>query len=277
MRPRTKKLAVLGGDQRQKWLALALMDEGILVQTHLVPDCSDTPLARALTEVDGVVLPVPAFSPEGLLTVQRGGPVTMEEILAVLRPGTRIFGGRLHDTAGKMRQAGLEPIDYMTLEPVAVANAVPTAEGAIQIAMEQMPSTLQNSQCLVIGWGRIGKLLAGKLKALGAKVTVSVRRAEDAAMVQALGMQSDLTGVYANGLPYALIVNTVPAMVLGQKALERTVPDVCIIDLASAPGGVDFPAAERLKRTAVLALGLPGKMAPKTAGCILKDAILTYL
>ena len=111
MRPRTKKLAVLGGDQRQKWLALALMDEGILVQTHLVPDCSDTPLARALTEVDGVVLPVPAFSPEGLLTVQRGGPVTMEEILAVLRPGTRIFGGRLHDTAGKMRQAGLEPID----------------------------------------------------------------------------------------------------------------------------------------------------------------------
>ena len=50
MRPRTKKLAVLGGDQRQKWLALALMDEGILVQTHLVPDCSDTPLARALTE-----------------------------------------------------------------------------------------------------------------------------------------------------------------------------------------------------------------------------------
>ena len=151
MRPRTQKLAVLGGDQRQKWLALALMDEGILVQTHLVPDCSDTPLARALTEVDGVVLPVPAFSPEGLLTVQRGGPVTMEEILAVLRPGTRIFGGRLHDTAGKMRQAGLEPIDYMTLEPVAVANAVPTAEGAIQIAMEQMPSTLQNSQCLVIG------------------------------------------------------------------------------------------------------------------------------
>lgn len=209
--------------------------------------------------------------------MQRGGPVTMEEILAVLRPGTRIFGGRLHDTAGKMRQAGLEPIDYMTLEPVAVANAVPTAEGAIQIAMEQMPSTLQNSQCLVIGWGRIGKLLAGKLKALGAKVTVSVRRAEDAAMVQALGMQSDLTGVYANGLPYALIVNTVPAMVLGQKALERTVPDVCIIDLASAPGGVDFPAAERLKRTAVLALGLPGKVAPKTAGCILKDAILTYL
>ena len=75
-------------------------------------------------------------------------------------------------------------------------------------------------------------------------------------------MQSDLTGVYANGLPYALIVNTVPAMVLGQEALERTVPDVCIIDLASAPGGVDFPAAERLKRTAVLALGLPGKVAP---------------
>ena len=277
MKQRAKKVAVLGGDQRQKWLALALMDEGILVQTHLVPELSDVPLARALSEVDAVVLPVPALTPEGLLTAQRGSPMPMEEILAVLRPGTRIFGGRLHDTAEKMRQAGFEPIDYMTLEPVAIANAVPTAEGAIQIAMEQMPSTLQNSACLVIGWGRIGKLLSQKLKSLGAKVTVSVRRAEDAAMVQALGMQSDLTGVYANGLPYALIVNTVPAMVLDQRALERTVPDVCIVDLASAPGGVDFQAAKRLKRTAVLALGLPGKVAPKTAGCILKDAILTYL
>ena len=269
--------AVLGGDQRQKWLAMGLMEAGYPTMTCSVPEMPSCALQEALSQADVVVLPLPAFSPNSTMTSQDGTQITADEILAGLRANTRIFGGRLQGAAGKFHNAGFSPVDYMALEAVAAANAVPTAEGAIQIAMARMKITLQGSRCLVIGWGRIGKILARKLQLLGALVTVAVRHPADAAMVRALGMQSDTTGIYRAGLSYDLVLNTVPAPVLDQAALELTRPDVLILDLASSPGGVDFSAAQRLGRTAIAALGLPGKTAPKTAGYIIKDALLAYL
>lgn len=268
---------VLGGDQRQRWLAMGLMEDGYPTSTCAVPEMPEQPLPEALQQADVLILPLPAFAPDGTLTSQGGTQITAAEILAGLRPTAKIFGGKLQGAAGMFHNGGFAPVDYMALETVAAANAVPTAEGAIQIALARMKITLQDSCCLVIGWGRIGKILARKLQLLGAKVTVSVRRPADAAMVRALGMCSDTTGVYGGGLDYDLVLNTVPAPVLDQAALMRTRPDVLILDLASAPGGVDFAAAQRLGRTALPALGLPGKTAPKTAGRIIKDAVLAYL
>lgn len=273
MEQRTKEVAVLGGDARQKWLALELDQAGVSARTCLVQDLPDLPLEKALDGVDGVVFPVPALTPEGRLHARCATPPTAEEILSLLRPGTIVFGGRLPEGVFD----GFPTVDLMKLERVAAANAVPTAEGAIQMAMEQTDLTLQGSRCLVIGWGRIGKLLAKKLRALDAEVTVSVRSPGDAAMLQALGFQTDRTGIYDAGLEYDLIFNTVPAMVLDRKALARTPEEVCILDLASAPGGVDFDAAAVLERNAVLVPGLPGKVAPRTAGRILGREILAYL
>ena len=67
----------------------------------------------------------------------------------------------------------------------------------------------------------------------------------------------------------AVVFNTIPALVLPAALLQKMAPETLIIDLASAPGGVDFEAAERFRIRAVLALGLPGKVAPLTAGRIL--------
>jgi len=46
-----------------------------------------------------------------------------------------------------------------------------------------------------------------------------------------------------------------------------------IIDLASKPGGTDFRYAERRGIKALLAPGLPGIVAPKTAGRIMADCL----
>ena len=155
---------------------------------------------------------------------------------------------------------------------------MPTAEGAIQIAMERLPITIQGCRALVVGWGRIGKILARKLALLGADVTVSARRGHDLAMIAALGMRADSTGRFCRGLSqYDLIVNTVPARVLGRELLASTRPDCLIVDLASKPGGVDFDAAAELGRETVQALSLPGRVAPVSAGRLLRDAISGYL
>lgn len=144
--------------------------------------------------------------------------------------------------------------------------------------MERIPITIHGSRCLVIGFGRIGKLLSLRLRALGARVTVSARKPEDAALIRALDMQSEVTGPFARGLDcYDLIVNTVPAPVLGQTELSRIRPDCLILDLASKPGGVDQGAAENLGRQVIHALSLPGRVAPATAGYLIRDTILDYL
>ena len=51
--------------------------------------------------------------------------------------------------------------------------------------------------------------------------------------------------------------------------LENMAKHTVIIDLASPPGGTDFALATEMGIKTIHALGLPGKVAPVTAGRIL--------
>lgn len=158
------------------------------------------------------------------------------------------------------------------------ANALPTAEGALQLAMENTERTIHASRCLVIGYGRIGKLLAERLLALGAEVTVSARRYGDLAWIDAWGYQSLRTGALTGELErFDLIFNTAPALILDAARLEEVREDCVILDLASAPGGVDFDAARRLGRQVIAAPGLPGKAAPRSAAAAIRESIYHIL
>ena len=163
-------------------------------------------------------------------------------------------------------------IDYNNLDSYALLNAVPTAEGAIKLAIENTPFTLWKSRALVIGYGRVGKILAHRLSALGSRVTVSARKPSDFAMIDAVG----LTGVKTvelnlRPLDYDVIFNTVDVPVIADAALENT-PCRCMIDLSSK-GGFNLEAARKNGITAVKAPGLPGVIAPETAGEILAETV----
>ena len=144
--------------------------------------------------------------------------------------------------------------------------------------MEELPITLQGAHTLVLGNGRIGSLLAAKLAALGAHVTVSARSPRDFARIEAAGHSSLHTRFLAGHLTgFDLVINTVPARVLGAAELAE-LPERCLIlDLASKPGGIDFRAAEQLGLETIWALGLPGKVAPGSAGQAIVDTILQIL
>ena len=272
------KFAVIGGDRRLAALAQALTEDGFAVSTYAVEGFDGGDLETALRGASVAALPLPSFDAAGDLIAQSGERVRAADIAALLTPGMRVFGGKLGAEAAVLAGSGAAVIDYLDLEQLTAANAVPTAEGAIQIAMERLPVTIQGCCALVIGWGRIGKILACKLRLLGADVTVSARREADLAMIAALGMRADSTGRFCRGLSqYDLIVNTVPARVLGRELLASARQDCLIIDLASKPGGVDFDAAAQLGRETVQALSLPGRVAPLSAGRLLRDAILSYL
>ena len=155
---------------------------------------------------------------------------------------------------------------------------MPTAEGAIQIALEELPITLHGARALVVGYGRLGRALAPRLSALGARVSVAARKWEDLAWIEAAGYTAEHTGELEGWLcGYDLIVNTVPARVLDAAALAELKPGCLVIDLASKPGGVDFDAAARLGVRAIWALSLPGKVAPVTAGRSIRTVIYNIL
>lgn len=279
-------LWVAGGDMRQAKLAELLAADGHTVHAYALERLGaldGVEMEESLegaTLADCVVLPLPAAGEGSLLNAPLSGrkhPLAL--VLDALRPGQAICAGMVGpQTAALAADRGLTLHDYFAREELAVANAVPTAEGAIQLAMEELPITLHGARVLVIGYGRLGRVLADRLAGLKARVSVAARRYADLAWAENCGYGVEHTGQLEGWLcGYDLVVNTVPVRVLREAELADLKPGCLVIDLASKPGGVDFDAAARLGVKAFWALSLPGKVAPVTAGKSIKTTIYNIL
>lgn len=246
-------------------LARLLAQDGYPVRTWGLGafGAEDTPLEEAVC-AERIVLPVPLSRGKNLNCTASALPLC--GLFALLRAEQSIYAGGVKD-ADRIAAAehGLTLTDYLAREELAVRNGVPTAEGAIAAAMAATEVTLCGTPCLVVGFGRIGKLLAHRLRGLGAEVTVSARRLDDLAWIDAFGYR----GLHTNRLTgklgdFRVVFNTVPHTVLSEDLLRELPQDCVLIELASQPG-FDRAAAEALGLKCISALGLPGKAAPETA------------
>jgi dipicolinate synthase subunit A len=201
------------------------------------------------------------------------------ELAACFPPGIPVFVGVAGRYLAEIAAAtGLRLAELMKMDEVAILNSIPTAEGAVQMAMEMMPVTIHGSCALVLGFGRTGATLARLLGAMGAKTMVAARRPEYLARITEMNLLPVPFADMPDHLGEAdVIFNTIPVPVLTGDVLDRVSPGTLIIDLASAPGGVDFQRAASNGVKAVLAPGLPGKVAPETAGRILAKVITRLL
>jgi dipicolinate synthase subunit A len=197
-----------------------------------------------------------------------GAPCRMEsdalrKLLAQLPEDVGIFGGFLDREELK----GYRCFDLLKDEPYLAQNAAITAQCAVQVAMEQLPVTLEHCQVLILGWGRIGQCLAPALRGLGAEVVIALRNKERRAMVQALGYEGEALPLPQYILPrFRVIFNTVPAPVLSSTVLDHCRKDCVKIELASSPGMEGAGIVD--------ARGLPGKLAPESSGKLLARRIL---
>ena len=274
---------VIGGDLRQSTLARALSEDGHTVHTYALERGVDAALwadsLAGASVADCVILPLPAADGEYINAPLSSQRPKITQVLEALRPGQLLCGGMISpELRAQGEERGLTLVDYFSREELAIANAVPTSEGAIQIAMEELPITLHGSRVLVIGSGRLGKVLVQQLKGLGANVSLAARKFSDLAWAQVWGCgveHSDQLDHWLCG--YDLVINTVPAPILGREELSDLKPGALVIDLASKPGGVDFSAAADLGVKVIWALSLPGKTAPVTAGLAVKSTIYNIL
>lgn len=225
-------------------------------------------------KVDLLVLPV--LSGKGLdITLSEGEVVSCCELSPLLAKNAVVTGGRLNTQIIEyFSSLGHDVEDYFDREELVIRNCIPTAEGALQIAISEIAVTVNGTNTLIIGYGRVAKACARLFSAVGSKVSVAARKLSQLAMAQNEGCESLPLGELSVAAQNAdIVINTVPALVLTRSELEMMKKDALIIDLASKPGGTDFEAAQRLGRRVVHALALPGRTAPITSGKIIAEAV----
>ena len=273
-----KKILTAGGDMRQIYCAERLGSEydiyTIGIDREHIPDNFRLPEADSsmTAEFDCAVLPVPPPDENGRLSAPLfSGELYAADIKALLRDNAVVYTG-----VASPRLPQLFPyhriVSYMEKEDLTIRNAIPTAEGAIKLALEELPVTLNGLSVLIAGLGRIGTSLTLILKGFGANVTAAVHTPKGAARAELLGIKSVCTDNIDGS--FGLVFNTVPQLIFTEDILNRFSADTLFIDLASRPGGFDFKAAERQGKRVLWALGLPGKTAPITAGRAVAETII---
>lgn len=278
-----KTILVVGGDLRQISLAKLFENKNRVFCVGLEQIGQSVGIKSSIDELilegvrpDYIILPMPtSVDNETVNTPFSSKQIFLDHVFSLAHEKTSIYGGKISASVKeKIEDKKLWYYDYLEREEFAVLNAVPTAEGAVQIAMEEMATTIYGTNCLIIGYGRISKVLAKYLQAMGANVTVSARKYEDLAWIKINGYNAVHTNNIIEEIKNKQIVfNTVPATVLNKNVLKSADEDCLMIDLASKPGGIDLEVAHQLGIRTIWALSLPGKVAPITAGQIIFNTI----
>lgn len=274
---------IIGGDKRQLYLARSIIEDGYGVYVCGFEMSGDTSglfelsLSGLISKCDNIILPLPStrdgvniFAPYSSSDI----PVTDSFVSSL--GGKNVYGGYMSRLMVRSDLwSRVNAGDYYLQEELAVSNAVPTAEGAIGIAVNEYPGTINGTRCLITGFGRIGKILAKDLLGLGATVHVAARKNKDLAMIRAMGA----VPLRYNEIKkdYKLIFNTVPDIVITPQILSHQGSDSIIIELASSPGGVDKKAAAIREIKIIDGQSLPGKVAPMAAAEYIKEAIYNMM
>ena len=279
----TKKFGIIGGDERNLFLSNILKEdkhdvkicgfENLNLYPGLNKICDN--LKNIISNMKYIILPiVPTADKKTIFAPFSSSTIMINDKLVDLLKDKIIFCGKknmLYKANNNFKNLTVK--DFSAREEFMIFNALPTSESAISIALKEYNKILFGSNCLIAGFGRIGKLLAKLLKAFECRVEISARKNTDLSWIETLGY----TPIHADNLnnisKYDLIFNTVPYMVFDKYLLSTCKKETIIIDLASSPGGTDFEYAKENKIKAIHALGLPGKNTPYTAAKIIKKSI----
>lgn len=264
---------------RQVYAARMLKERGHRVRCALLCSGENLPeqeLREAVRAAHVVLAPVPLSVDRLYLNQKSGeGAFPLTELLDCLGEGQKFYAGCISEEfARAVSDRGAEAVDLMKQEEIAVYNTIATAEGAVAEAIMKSPGNLHGSQCLVLGYGKCARTLTALLKGMHCQVQVCARNPAQLAEAAVFADRAFGFGELEAALPdYDFIFNTVPAMVLNRGMMKNMNSGVCIFDIASAPGGVEFEEAEELGISAWLLPGLPGKYAPASSA----EAIVRYL
>ena len=282
-------IGIFGGDARQIYMARNFYEKGFTVAAYCIPAQTEngnntitilSSLQELFDQCTILIGPVPMSRDKITITsVHKAEDMTLAAAAQLLTQNHILFGGVIPVSLRTACEKLIIPChDLIKQERVAILNAIATAEGTIMEAISISDRNIHDSKCLVLGYGRCAKVLAAKLKALDARVLIAARSSEALAYAEAAGLAVITLPYIKCVIPSChFIFNTIPALVLTRDCLEYANRNVTILDIASAPGGVDYSYTAEHNLNARLCPSLPGKVAPRTSADILVTEICSLI
>lgn len=272
-----RNIVIIGGDKRQKYLKSYLAAEGFSVQSYGLFDWDeDSDRLKSLIKPDSaVILPLPAAHSDKAVNMPFSKKeLPVDRVMSFLGSGNIVFGGIIKGTLlQRLKEDDIPFLDYYDEEFIE-QNAILTAFGTLKIILEHIDFALPLGRYAVTGYGRVGSEVSSVLSSLSCSVTVFARNDSQLQKAAIRGCTAEkLCELPKRASDFDVIINTVPSKVIEAETLENIKSGSKIIELASAPYGVDFEDARRLGTDVVRASGLPGKYTPKTAGEIIGKRI----
>ena len=280
---------VLGGDLRNVKLAGMLADDGNRVYSF-GQDRSDeilddgriekcTSLKTAMEKAQVIIGPVPFSSNEDFINAPFAhDKIMINDLMKSNKSKIFISGSIKDDLKKQLDEKYMEVIDIMKRDDLAILNTIATAEGTIEVAIKNTDKILQGSRVLILGFGRVGKIVANKFSKMSAIVTCAARKVSDLAWIKAYGYNSlNINDMLYDLKEFDIIINTVPQTILREKELKHIDAEALLIDLASSPGGIDGKMATSMGLNFIWALALPGRIAPSSSAKFIKDTVYTIL
>lgn len=281
-----KNISIIGGDLRIINLAKMLAKDGFSIHTYALENSENlfdfnriiqyNTIHDAIRKSNYIISSIPLSKDhENVFTPYSDSKISLTDFKKNLE-GKTFISGKIPNFLKD--NSKINCIDIMDIEEYAILNCIATAEGAIQIAMEEFPKTLSDSNILIMGFGRIGKILSKMLQGIGANVYCEARKNTDLAYIKAYGYSPiHLNSLNENLRKFDIIINTIPVQILDKSLLDLVKKDVLIIDLASNPGGIDFEYAKSQNIKTIWALALPGKVAPISSAEYIKTTIYNII
>lgn len=286
-----KTVSIIGGDLRIVNLIELLAKDDFLVYTYGLENSEElverenvkkcATMAELVGSSEIIIGPVPMTNDsENISAPFSDEKISIEDLIKEMSNKNKTFlAGKISDKiAERLDEEKIQFIDLLKREELVVLNTIATAEGTIQLAMENTTRTIHGSNILIMGFGRVGKVLAKMLDGIGAKVSCEARKNSDIAWIKAYGYNpihlSELDNELGN---YDIIINTIPFQILDENRLKNVKKECTILDLSSNPGGVDRNAARKLGLKLIWALSLPGRVAPLTSAEFIKETLYHIL
>lgn len=272
---------LLGGDNRTRYLDRFFTSKQYSTYCFGVYAPIDfTALKYALgLQYVSIILPLPVTKDGNSVQCPLiHSALPFETLLQLTAAENTVYGGLIPKNLTELcLRKGIRTVEYYD-EEVVVKNAALTAEGTLRVLAENGIDLAAHPRIAVTGFGRVAKATAQALKSAGCAPTVAARSAKALATAEAFGYAvRSLSALLADASGFDVLINTVPAPLFTAAQLARTKQTVCIVDVASAPFGVDFDAARALSRTAVKAQSLPGKYTPQAAAEVIGEKLLSLI
>ncbi len=268
-----RNIVIIGGDKRQKYLKEYLSAKGYDVTSYGLFDWDDDTdkLKGLIGDSSVVVLPLPATrNDKTILMPFSKREISIERVMSFLGKDNLVFGGMIKgELKSQLSLKGIPFVDYYD-DDLIEKNAVLTAFGALKIILEHIDFALPQGKYAITGYGRVAKETASVLTALSCDVTIFARNE----LQRNDAMKNGCSAEPLSNLPclinkFDFVINTVPSQIFDDAILENMRKDSKIMELASAPYGLDFDKARAYSIDVIKAFGLPGKYTPKTAGEII--------